>query len=177
MTEAFRAWLGKQQNVARYYLGGRIRRHGNRDGRNADSADRRTEVMISTMAAGNVAAYVGPTDVTDDAFRHRRTKALTASRASTRPTARMPPRRWRATGSNKTHQIRASIPPLIVPFFVGMTMFGVTTPCVQQVIRLVEKIGSLFFHATGIGGRSMEKLIDSGLMRGVSMSRPPRSAT
>jgi uncharacterized protein (UPF0261 family) len=49
-----------------------------------------------------------------------------------------------------------------------MTMFGVTTPCVQQVVKLIEKEWEpLVFHATGIGGRSMEKLIDSGLMRGV----------
>ena len=49
-----------------------------------------------------------------------------------------------------------------------MTMFGVTTPCVQQVVKLLEKDWEpLVFHATGIGGRSMEKLIDSGLMRGV----------
>jgi uncharacterized protein (UPF0261 family) len=51
---------------------------------------------------------------------------------------------------------------------VGMTMFGVTTPCVQQTIKLIEKDWEpLVFHATGIGGRSMEKLIDSGLIRGV----------
>ncbi len=41
---------------------------------------------------------------------------------------------------------------------VGMTMFGVTTPCVQQVAKLIESEGSRFvFHATGIGGRSMDE--------------------
>ncbi len=44
---------------------------------------------------------------------------------------------------------------------VGMTMFGVTTPCVQQVTKLIEKDWEpLVFHATGIGGQSMEKLVD-----------------
>ncbi len=47
-------------------------------------------------------------------------------------------------------------------------MFGVTTPCVQQVTRLIDKDWEpLVFHATGVGGRSMEKFIDSGLVPGV----------
>ncbi|MGA8713104.1 MAG: Tm-1-like ATP-binding domain-containing protein, partial [Roseiarcus sp.] len=51
---------------------------------------------------------------------------------------------------------------------VGLTMFGVTTPCVQQVAKALEGDWEcLVFHATGVGGRSMEKLIDSGLLSGV----------
>ena len=47
-------------------------------------------------------------------------------------------------------------------------MFGVTTPCVQQVAAdLRDEYDCLVFHATGIGGRSMEKLVDSGLLAGV----------
>ncbi|MBV9288705.1 MAG: Tm-1-like ATP-binding domain-containing protein, partial [Hyphomicrobiales bacterium] len=51
---------------------------------------------------------------------------------------------------------------------VGLTMFGVTTPCVQQIAGALETDWEcLVFHATGVGGRSMEKLIDSGLIEGV----------
>ena len=47
-------------------------------------------------------------------------------------------------------------------------MFGVTTPCVQQITAaLKDDYDCLVFHATGIGGRSMEKLIDSGMITGV----------
>jgi hypothetical protein len=47
-------------------------------------------------------------------------------------------------------------------------MFGVTTPCVQQITAaLAADWECLVFHATGVGGRSMEKLIDSGLISGV----------
>ena len=47
-------------------------------------------------------------------------------------------------------------------------MFGVTTPCVQQVTRLLEADHDcVVFHATGTGGRSMEKLLDSGLFSGL----------
>ena len=47
-------------------------------------------------------------------------------------------------------------------------MFGVTTPAVQQVTALLaSNYDCLVFHATGIGGQSMEKLIDGGLVQGV----------
>jgi uncharacterized protein (UPF0261 family) len=49
-----------------------------------------------------------------------------------------------------------------------MTMFGVTTPCVQQMQALLEaEYDCLVFHATGIGGRCMENLVESGLLTGV----------
>jgi uncharacterized protein (UPF0261 family) len=51
---------------------------------------------------------------------------------------------------------------------LGLTMFGVTTPCVQQI---VGHLGALFdclvFHATGTGGQSMEKLVEDGHIFGV----------
>ena len=50
---------------------------------------------------------------------------------------------------------------------IGLTMFGVTTPCVQAVTRRLEDDWDcLVFHATGVGGQSMEKLADSGLLAG-----------
>ena len=51
---------------------------------------------------------------------------------------------------------------------VGLTMFGVTTPCVTAVReRLGETVDPLVFHATGTGGQAMEKLVDDGLVAGV----------
>jgi uncharacterized protein (UPF0261 family) len=51
---------------------------------------------------------------------------------------------------------------------IGLTMFGVTTPCVQAVTkRLEERYDCLVFHATGTGGQAMEKLAESGLLSGV----------
>src|SRR3546814_10281954 len=44
-------------------------------------------------------------------------------------------------------------------------MFGVTTMAVQQIVaRLEDRYDCLVFHATGVGGRSLEKLADSGLL-------------
>lgn len=52
---------------------------------------------------------------------------------------------------------------------VGITMFGVTTPCVDAVKnRLLEEgYECLVFHATGVGGRAMEDLVKGGLIQGV----------
>jgi uncharacterized protein (UPF0261 family) len=52
---------------------------------------------------------------------------------------------------------------------VAATMFGVTTPCVEASRKLVEEAGFevLVFHATGVGGMTMEAFISDGLIRGV----------
>ena len=51
---------------------------------------------------------------------------------------------------------------------IGITMFGVTTPAVQKIAAdLEDEFECLVFHATGVGGRSMEKLVDSGQLAGV----------
>ena len=166
MTEAFRAWIGKQQNVAG------IISAGGSGGTAIATAGMQMlpvgvpKIMISTMAAGNVAAYVGPTDitmmhsVTDVQGLNRVSRAVLGNGAHAMAAMA---RNWIEQNAPNPGRRAAADRPL-----VGMTMFGVTTPCVQQVIKLIEKDWEpLVFHATGIGGRSMEKLIDSGLMRGV----------
>jgi|TARA_B100000959_G_scaffold102823_1_gene108411 uncharacterized protein (UPF0261 family) len=52
---------------------------------------------------------------------------------------------------------------------VAASMFGVTTPCVDEARRIIEKEGyeMLVFHATGAGGRNMEKFIRQGHIVGV----------
>ncbi|KAI3785307.1 hypothetical protein L1987_44423 [Smallanthus sonchifolius] len=52
---------------------------------------------------------------------------------------------------------------------VGLTMFGVTTPCVNAVKERLNKEGyeTLVFHATGVGGRAMEDLVRGGFIQGV----------
>ncbi|KAH7520000.1 hypothetical protein FEM48_Zijuj08G0097200 [Ziziphus jujuba var. spinosa] len=52
---------------------------------------------------------------------------------------------------------------------VGLTMFGVTTPCVNAVTERLAKEGyeTLVFHATGVGGRAMESLVREGFIKGV----------
>ena len=166
MTEAFRAWISKQQNVA-----GIISAGGSGNTAIATAGMQMLpvgvpKIMISTMAAGNVAAYVGPTDVTmmhsvtDIQGLNRLSRAVLGNGAHAMAAMA---RSWiEQSAPNPGRRVAADRP------LVGLTMFGVTTPCVQQVVKLIEKDWEpLVFHATGMGGRSMEKLVDSGLMPGV----------
>jgi uncharacterized protein (UPF0261 family) len=52
---------------------------------------------------------------------------------------------------------------------VAATMFGVTTPAVTAARAELERRGYevLVFHATGTGGRTMESLVEAGLVAGV----------
>ena len=51
---------------------------------------------------------------------------------------------------------------------IGLTMFGVTTACVSRIVSLMkDRFDCMPFHATGTGGRMMEKLVDSGMIEGV----------
>jgi uncharacterized protein (UPF0261 family) len=75
--------------------------------------------------------------------------------------------------ANAAHALAGMIahPPAVEPTTrpaLGLTMFGVTTPCVQMVTqRLEADYDCLVFHATGVGGQSLEKLAGSGLLEGV----------
>jgi uncharacterized protein (UPF0261 family) len=52
---------------------------------------------------------------------------------------------------------------------IGITMFGVTTPCVQHAREILEERGyeTIVFHATGTGGKAMENLVRQGIIDGV----------
>ncbi|CAM6093249.1 unnamed protein product [Calypogeia fissa] len=52
---------------------------------------------------------------------------------------------------------------------VGLTMFGVTTPCVTAIQKQLTDLGfeTIVFHATGRGGEAMEGLVGQGLIHGV----------
>ncbi|KAI7476052.1 UPF0261 domain-containing protein [Hortaea werneckii] len=53
---------------------------------------------------------------------------------------------------------------------VGLTMFGVTTPCVDKIRQHLEanyNIECFVFHCTGAGGRAMERLVSEGVLEAV----------
>lgn len=117
------------------------------------------KVLVSTVASGNVAAYVGPADIT---MVHSVTDVQGLNRISRRVLGNAA----HALAGMMRHQIPA--PATGDKPAVALTMFGVTTPCVQAVTRALEaEFDCLVFHATGTGGRAMEKLVDSGLVQGV----------
>ena len=116
------------------------------------------KVMVSTVASGNVRQYVGPSDicmmysVTDVAGINRISASVLSNAANA--LAGMIGFRQEADQSR--------LPA------IGLTMFGVTTPCVQAVAKALQmRYDCLVFHATGTGGQSMEKLADSRMLEGV----------
>ncbi len=117
------------------------------------------KVMVSTMASGDTRPYVGPSDI---CMMYSVTDVQGINRISQQVLA------------NAAHALAGMIahPPqtdaAATKPAVGLSMFGVTTPCVQAVTkRLGDDVDCLVFHATGVGGQSMEKLADSGLLAGV----------
>ncbi len=121
------------------------------------------KVMVSTVASGDVKRFVGPSDicmmysVTDVSGINRISEQVLSNAAH----ALAGMIAWSLAAGRKGSR-RETKPAL------GLTMFGVTTPCVQAVTRLLEDTyDCLVFHATGTGGQSMEKLVDSGLLAGV----------
>ena len=111
--------------------------------------------IVSTVASGNVAPYVGPSDI---CMMYSVTDVQGINSISERVLA------------NAAHALAGMIGfstdrSVATKSAIGLTMFGVTTPCVQQVQNaLSSEFDCLVFHATGVGGRSMEKLIDSGMI-------------
>ncbi len=117
------------------------------------------KVMVSTLASGNTAHYVGSTDITmvpsivDVAGLNRISKTIFT----------------RAAGAI-CGMVEAELPetaderPLI-----AASMFGNTTDCVDAARAILEEAGFevLVFHATGVGGKTMETLIADGLITGV----------
>jgi uncharacterized protein (UPF0261 family) len=119
------------------------------------------KIMVSTVAAGDVGKYVGGADimmfhsVADVQGLNSITEQVlgNAAHAMAGMIAQLP------TGAAWEAKRRQARPA------VGITMFGVTTPLVQAVTRQLEAdYDCLVFHATGIGGRSMENLGDSRLL-------------
>ena len=116
------------------------------------------KVMVSTMASGDVRPYVGPSDI---CMMYSVTDVQGINRISEKVLA------------NAAHALAGMVmhPPAastITKPALGLTMFGVTTTCVQAVAkRLQDEADCLVFHATGVGGQSMEKLVESGLLAGV----------
>ncbi|GAA4677483.1 Tm-1-like ATP-binding domain-containing protein [Pseudonocardia yuanmonensis] len=115
------------------------------------------KVMVSTVASGDTAPYVGAADiamlysVTDVAGLNRISRRVLGNAAH-------------MLAGAMTHEVPAGEDRPAV----GLTMFGVTTPLVTAVVeRLGSEVDPLVFHATGTGGRAMEKLVDDGLVSSV----------
>ncbi|MDB4275728.1 Tm-1-like ATP-binding domain-containing protein, partial [Akkermansiaceae bacterium] len=116
------------------------------------------KLMVSTLASGNTAHYVGTKDIVmfpsivDVAGLNQISRMIFARAAGA------------ICGMTEKEVGGASDKPLIVA-----SMFGNTTECVDAARKIFEDKGYevLVFHSTGTGGRTMESLIESGMVAGV----------
>lgn len=160
MTEAFERWMQHQSSVAGVFAAG-----GSGGTALVAPAMRLLpvgipKIIVSTVASGDVSQYVGPSDilmmpsVADVQGINSITREVLTNAAGA------------LAGMVKARQQPAQAvkdKPAI-----GLTMFGVTTPCVQQIVAALDSdYDCLVFHATGVGGQSMEKLLDSGKLSAV----------
>lgn len=119
------------------------------------------KLMVSTLASGQVRQYVGDKDIlmlnsiVDIAGLNRISRAVLSNAAAAMA--------GMVVASRGDARAPADRP------LVAATMFGVTTPCIQEAKQILEQAGFevLVFHATGSGGQAMESLIDEGLIAGV----------
>jgi uncharacterized protein (UPF0261 family)/ABC-type branched-subunit amino acid transport system ATPase component len=165
MAEAFANWLRRQADIV-----GVISAGGSGGASLVAPAMRALPIgvpklIISSVASGDVAPYVGPADitmmysVTDVQGLNSISRQVLANGANA--LVGMVKARLDAGAANVS-ELNAGLTA------VGLTMFGVTTPAVQQIAAALRAdYECLVFHATGVGGRSMEKLVDSGLLAGV----------
>ena len=116
------------------------------------------KLMVSTLASGNTAHYVGTKDIVmmpsivDVAGLNRISKTIFNRAAGA------------ICGMVESPNVDETSKPLIVA-----SMFGNTTDCVTIAKGILEEAGYevLVFHATGAGGRTMESLIESGMVAAV----------
>jgi len=116
------------------------------------------KVMVSTVAGGDVSSYIGVSDIVmvpslvDVAGINRISRVVFA----------------RAAGAI-CGMVEAAVPAGRDKPLIAASMFGNTTPCVNAAKAILEQAGYevLVFHCTGAGGRTMESLIDAGLIAGV----------
>ena len=137
------------------------------------------KLMVSTLASGQVRQYVGDKDILMlnsivDIAGINRISRLVLSQAAAAMGGMV---RAQCGIRNLEYGMEAGVgiphSALRTPHsdrpLIAATMFGVTTPCVQQARKILEEAGYevLVFHATGNGGQAMESLIREGLIAGV----------
>ncbi|CAN0861640.1 ToMV susceptible protein tm-1(GCR26) [Linum grandiflorum] len=123
------------------------------------------KMIVSTVASGQTGPYVGTSDIVlfpsvVDVCGINSVSRVILSNAGAAFAGMVTGRLSKAGSSSGGESAKPT---------VGMTMFGVTTPCVNAVKERLEKEGyeTLVFHATGVGGMAMESLVREGFIQGV----------
>lgn len=117
------------------------------------------KLMVSTVASGNTSQYVGTSDIV------MMPSIVDVAGLNSNSTKIFTNAVFAIVGMVKFENNKV----LDKKPLVAATMFGVTTPCVTAAKEYMEDRGYevLVFHATGVGGRTMESLIEGGFIEGV----------
>lgn len=117
------------------------------------------KLMVSTVASGNTSQYVGTSDIV------MMPSIVDVAGLNSISTKIFTNAVFAIVGMVKFENKKV----LDKKPLVAATMFGVTTPCVTAAKEYMEERGYevLVFHATGVGGRTMESLIEGGFIEGV----------
>ncbi len=117
------------------------------------------KVLVSTVASGNVAQYVGAVDMT---LMYSVTDVQGLNSISKHVLGNAAHALAGMVKFSNTLDIQSDKPT------IGLSMFGVTTTCIKMVTAALHNTyDCLVFHATGTGGQSMEKLVDSNRINGL----------
>ncbi|MFJ8851782.1 Tm-1-like ATP-binding domain-containing protein [Streptomyces sp. NPDC102437] len=121
------------------------------------------KVLVSTMAGGDVSPYVGSSDITM-MYSVVDVAGINSVSSQIMGNAVAAAAGMAIHHEQSLNESRPQGPPLI-----GASMFGVTTPAVDAARRRLDELGYevLVFHATGAGGRALEKLASGGFLAGV----------
>jgi len=116
------------------------------------------KVMVSTVAGTDVSGYVGVKDI-----------VMVPSIVDVSGVNRISREIFARAAGAICGMLETDVPPGDDKPLVAASMFGNTTPCVEAARAILEEAGYevLVFHATGTGGRTMESLIEAGLIEGV----------
>ncbi|WP_164662238.1 Tm-1-like ATP-binding domain-containing protein [Tropicibacter sp. Alg240-R139] len=116
------------------------------------------KVLVSTLASSDTSAFIGVSDtvmfpaITDLAGLNRVSRRVLHNAAQALLGMTLNP----APPETSTKQA------------IGLSMFGVTTPCVTEVARQIgNAFDPLIFHATGTGGQTMERLLADNSLVGL----------
>lgn len=120
------------------------------------------KICVSTVAGGDVSPYVGISDIimmpslTDIAGLNPLSQAIFTNAVGA------------LTGMVEIRNAQSGVKVESKPT-IAASMFGNTTPCIDRCREALTKKGYevLVFHATGTGGKMMEKLVEEGLVKGV----------
>ncbi len=116
------------------------------------------KLMVSTLASGDVAPYV---DISNIVMMPSVTDIAGLNRLS-RVILHQAGRAIAAMAADTVVEVSDDKPA------IGLSMFGVTTACVTSISGMLRSsFDCMVFHATGTGGRAMEKLADDGLISGI----------